>query len=194
VPTKLFPSDKAQVVIQGALVTRRLPQAIRYASGSFEIRQYLMTSNLWTEKIIDNINWDAHGASHLYHWWQRCYLIKMVHRHLPVGKTVHRRNAKYSPICPGCRTKIKTQDHYIQCLAPSRIQWRIRMLAAVRQVMERLKTDLNLQEMILNCINSAISERAIIIKGPFHNALDSQSKIGWIDMIQGYWSSTWQIA
>jgi hypothetical protein len=68
------------------------------------------------------------------------------------------------------------------------------MLAAVRQVMERLKTDSNLQEPILNCIDSAIAERANIINGTFNNALDSQSKIGWIDMIRGYWSSSWQIA
>jgi hypothetical protein len=88
----------------------------------------------------------------------------------------------------------KTQNHYIQCQAPSRIQWRIQLLASVRQVMERLNTDSNLQETILNCIDSAITERAVISNGPFSNALESQSDIGWIDMLRGYWSNKWQVA
>jgi hypothetical protein len=99
---KLFPSAKAQLIINDAPVTRKIPQAIRLTDGSIEIRKYLLERNLWTEHILGNIYWEAHGASHSYHRPQQCYLIKLCHHHLPIGQTLHRRNDKYSPTCPGC--------------------------------------------------------------------------------------------
>jgi hypothetical protein len=41
-------------------------------------------------------------------------LVKMCHRHLPIGQTLHRRNSKYTPTCPGCLTEHKTQDHFLK--------------------------------------------------------------------------------
>jgi hypothetical protein len=52
----LFPSAKAQLIIDNASVTRKIPQSIRYAAGSAEIRKYLQERNPWTESILDNIH------------------------------------------------------------------------------------------------------------------------------------------
>jgi exonuclease III len=191
---ELFPTAKAQLIIKTTSVTRKLPQAIRFAAGSIGIRAYLKERNLWTEATLDGINWEAHGASHNYHRPMRCYLIKLCHRHLPVGQTLHRRNGKYSATCPGCRLEPETQHHYIVCKAQSRIQWRIKLIAQLRQQMENLKTDPNLQEAILNCIDSALGEREIHTTGPFREALEAQSRIGWVGMLRGYWSNAWQQA
>jgi hypothetical protein len=91
----LFPSAKAQLLINEKTITRKLPQAIRFAAGSIGIRAYLRERNEWTEPILDSVNWEAHGAGHSHHRPQRCYLIKLCHRHLPLGQKLHRRNAKY---------------------------------------------------------------------------------------------------
>jgi hypothetical protein len=84
----LFPSAKAQLIIQNASVTRKIPQAIRYAVGSKDIQSYLMERNMWSRITIEDIHWDAHGASHSHHRPQRCFLVKLCHRHLPLGVTL----------------------------------------------------------------------------------------------------------
>jgi hypothetical protein len=61
--------------------------------------------------------------------------------------------------------------------------------------MEALKTGTNLIEVIINCINNAMADRAIIVTtGPFQKVLESQYRIGWLAMLQGYWSREWQQA
>jgi hypothetical protein len=146
------------------------------------------------EKTLDDVNWEAHGASHSFHRPQKCYLVKLCHRHLPIGQTLNRRDKKYSPTCPGCRIDPETQLHYIQCKAPSRIEWRLKLLTALRKQMEVLQTNPNLQECIINCIDAALSNRAILISGPFTKALTAQSEIGWVSMLRGHWSKEWQQA
>jgi hypothetical protein len=63
----LFPSAHAQLIIGNSSVTCKLPQAIRFAAGSIKIRKYLMQRNNWTIQTPDNVNLEAHGASHSYH-------------------------------------------------------------------------------------------------------------------------------
>jgi hypothetical protein len=41
----LFPSAKAQLIINGKLITHKIPQVICFAVGSLQIRQYLMERN-----------------------------------------------------------------------------------------------------------------------------------------------------
>jgi hypothetical protein len=58
--------------------------------------------------------------------------------------------------------------------------------------MERHKTDTNLQETIVNCIDSTLSDRDINRTGPFTETLEAQYQIGWEEMLRGYWSTQWQ--
>jgi hypothetical protein len=86
----LFPSAKAQLIIKDASVIRKTPQAIRYAAGSTAIWQYSMERNTWSEQIVNDIHWEAHGAGHSHHRPHSCYLVKFYHRHLPLGTKLHR--------------------------------------------------------------------------------------------------------
>jgi hypothetical protein len=188
----LFPSAKAQLLINDVSITRKIPQSIRFAAGLGPIKKYLKTCNTWTDQILDKVDWEAHGNSRSSHRSHRCYLVKLCHRHLPLGKTLHRRNGKYSPICPGCREHIEDQHHYLQCTAPSRIQWRVKMFTQVRTQLQRNRTNEHLQETIIDCLDKALSGRAIIPTGPFSSAIESQARIGWLGLLRGYWSVQWQ--
>jgi hypothetical protein len=190
----LFPSASAQLLIAEASITRNIPQAIRFAAGTTALKEYLMERNTWTKTIMNDIDWEAHGASHSHHQPQRSYLVKLCHRHLPLGVKLHRRAPKYSPFCPGCRDNLETHHHYLTCTADSRIQWRIGLLAHLRQYMVRTSTDGGLQETILDCLDRAMASRPIHPHGPFHQAIEAQAKIGWLSMLQGYWSQEWQAA
>jgi hypothetical protein len=148
----LFPSAKVQLIINDDSITWKLPLVIHYAAGSIHIRPFLMKQNEWTEQILDSINWDAHGAGHLYHQPHRCYIVKLCHCHLPIGKNLHHCDNKYSPTCPGCHNATKDQNHYLECEAPSCIAWRIPLITALQKQMKWLKSDEQLQETILNVI------------------------------------------
>ncbi len=190
----LFPSAKAQLLIHNVSITRKIPQSIRYAAGSKEIKRYLMDRNMWPRTTMEDIHWDAHGAAHSYHRPQRCFLVKLCHRHLPLGVKLHRRDPKYPPTCPGCQDDLETHHHFITCKAASRIQWRIALLAQLRQHMTFTKTDDILKETILDCLDRTMAQRPIYTHGPFRQALEAQEKIGWVRMLQGYWSKEWQAA
>lgn len=190
----LFPSAKAQLIIKGKSVTRKLPFAIRYEAGSIGIRTYLKDRNSWTERTLDDIHWDSHGSSHSFHRPQRCFLIKLCHRHLPLGQTLHRRDSKYPSTCPGCREELETQAHFLKCNGDSRIAWRVKLLTELRQQMTKLHTASNLQEAILSCLDNSLAGRTNPTRGSFGTALLAQAHIGWTAMFRGYWSLEWQKA
>jgi hypothetical protein len=189
----LFPSAKCQLILDGASVTRKLPQAIRFQAGAAPMREYLMKRNHWDRATLDSISWEAHGASHSYHRGQRVFLIKLCHRHLALGKKLHRRDSKYPATCPGCGDNaLESHDHFIGCSAQSRITWRTELLSATRQHLDQTKTDSNLTESILNALDRALAGRPISVGGPFQQALRAQERIGWRSMLQGYWAKEWQ--
>jgi hypothetical protein len=190
----LFPSAKAQLIIQSASVTRKIPQSIQMEAGSKGIREYLLERNNWTNSTFDDINWDAHGASHAHHRPYQCFLVKLCHRHLPLGETLHRRDTKYPILCPGCRTEPESQNHFLQCAAPSRIAWRIKLLTRLKQQMKQMKTNEQFQATIIECLDKTLSDRDQSTTGPFRSALEAQQRIGWLRMIKGHWSNEWQKA
>ncbi len=52
----LFPSAKAQLLIHNVPITRKIPQSIRYAAGSTEIKRYLIDRNMWPRATMEDIN------------------------------------------------------------------------------------------------------------------------------------------
>ena len=190
----LFPTAKCQLILAGASITRRIPQAIRFQAGAKDIQEYLRERNKWTQDTLDEIDWTAHGAAHSHHRSHRCFLVKLCHRHLPTGKTLHRRDNKYPSRCPGCNEAEESHDHFIGCPAPSRITWRVQLLTAMRQLFKMTKTGDSLQALIIDVLDRAMAGRPISVSGPFERALRSQERIGWRAMLHGHWSVEWQTA
>jgi hypothetical protein len=156
------------------------------------MRAYLMKRNNWDVETLDSISWEAHGNSHSAHHGQRVTLIKLCHRHLPLGKKLNRCDGKYPATCPGCIDSLESHDHFIGCTAPSRIKWCTDLLSATRQQLNCTKTDSNLTEAILNVLDRAIAGRPISAGGPFQRALRAQERIGWRSLLQAYWAMEWQ--
>jgi hypothetical protein len=189
----LFPSAKCQLLLGGETVTRKVPNAIRFQAGAGPIRKYLMKRNQWCETTLDSIDWMAHGAAHSYHRTHQSFLIKLCHRHLPLGRTLHRRDNKYPATCPVCGDETETHDHFVGCKGTTRIKWRTDTLTAIRKQMEKTKTDTNLSEAIINVMDRAMAGRPISVHGPFEMALRAQERIGWRGMFQGHWAMEWQL-
>jgi hypothetical protein len=179
----LFPTARCQLILDGRSITRKIPQAIRHQAGLGDLQTYLMEQNNWTLNTFHEINWEAHGKAHSHHRDQRCYLIKLCHRHLPTGQTLHRRDEKYPARCPGCNNTDESHDHYIGCDAASRIKWRLQLLAALKKQLQTGQTAEPLQDLIVDVIDRAVAGRPISVAGPFEQILRSQERIGWRAML-----------
>ena len=57
-----------------------------------------------------------------------------------------------------------------------------------------MSTDESLQEIIIDCLDRAMADRPIYPHRTFCQAMEAQAKIGWVHMLQGYWSLEWQKA
>jgi hypothetical protein len=57
----LFPTAKCQLIIAGKLITRKIPQAIRYQAGLENIQTYLMERNKWNQATFHEIAWEPMG-------------------------------------------------------------------------------------------------------------------------------------
>jgi hypothetical protein len=158
------------------------------------IQPYLMKQNEWTEHTMNDIHWDSHGSSHSHYRPQWCFLVKLCHRHLPLGQTLHRHDSKYPSICPGCRTASESQDHFIQCSVPPQITWRIALLSNLQTQMSQMKMDMSLQETLLDCIDRSPSNRDQTMVDTFRPAMKAQQWIGWLGLFWDYWTKEWQHA
>jgi hypothetical protein len=56
----------------------------------------------------------------------------------------------------------------------------------------QIRTNEHLQVIIVDSIDKALSGRSITHNGPFQSAIESQAQIGWLGLLQGHWSQTWQ--
>ncbi len=153
-----------------------------------------MRRNQWDCDTLKSVNWQAQGAAHSNLRERRNFLIKLCHRHLPIGKCLHRRDSKYPPTCPGCCTEIENHDHFIGCNEQSRIKWRTEILTAIRTQLKKTKTNTKLEETIVHVIDRAMAGRPISVHGTFTEALRAQERIGWRSLLQGHWASEWQDA
>ncbi len=188
----LFPTAQCQLIVNGNSVTRKIPQMIRYQAGVGEIQKYLLERNQWNIETFNKIDWEAHGKAHSHHRTHQNYLLKLCHRHLPIGRTLHRRDGKYPARCPGCNSTDETHEHYLGCDAASRIKWRLDFLSAMTKQMKFTKTMEPLQDLMIDVLDRAMAGRPISVNGPYEQILRSQERIGWRAMLHGYWSTEWQ--
>jgi hypothetical protein len=70
----LFPSAKYQLLLQGATVHRKLPNAIQYQADIGPLHKYLREPNSWSQETLETIHWwTAHGSAHSHHRAQQCF-------------------------------------------------------------------------------------------------------------------------
>jgi hypothetical protein len=88
----------------------------------------------------------------------------------------------------------ESQNHFLQCAAPSQIAWRIKLLTRLKQQMQHMNTNKQFQATIIECLDKTLSDRDQLTAGPIRSALEAQQRIGWLGMIEGHWSNEWQKA
>jgi hypothetical protein len=135
----VFPSAVCQLDVSDATVSRKVQAALRYSAMAPAMSKYLKDRNDWDEATYASVCWPAFSSAR-YSTPNSRFVPKYSHRHLPVGGKANRNDPKYSPCCPACSSPLETNEQFLLCKAPSRIQWRQQFLASLERELSRLYT------------------------------------------------------
>jgi hypothetical protein len=152
--------------------------------------EYLKDRNDWDDATYESVSWPAFSAARFATPNSR-FLKNFSHRHLPVGDKANRNDAKYSPCCPACSNPCETNEHFLLCKAPSRLQWRRKFLPSLKKELTRLFTSPTMVTFFIETINRLLDGKIISRTGTFHEIAQSQQRIGWMTIFRGFWSHKW---
>lgn len=110
---------------------------------------------------------------------------------------IRRYGIKYSAACPSCGCDEETCKHLTQCPAEPRNQWRLQFITKLRQLLDKLDTHPQLQQLLVEAMYHVI--RGIPEHpAPFpfqdfglHEVFIAQDDIGWDQLLLGRFSTHW---
>ena len=148
-----------------------------------------------TDQALEEVDWDSHtmavGRSQL----SQPFLVKMLHQILPVGMLIHRYDpVKYTIDCPTCREHSETYDHLFQCCHPSRAGWKSQLKATLIKFTDDTNSHHLLQDILVTGIHNWINGLPFPTNQyppDWHELIDSQSQIGWKQLLLGRFSVKW---
>jgi hypothetical protein len=154
------------------------------------LTQYLKDRNDWDDETYSSVCWPAFSSARFSTSNSR-FVPKYSHRHLPVGEKANRNDSKYSPSCPACSAPLETNEHFLLCMAPSRVQWRQHFLSSLERELTRLYTSPTMITFLKETIDRLLDGKIISCTGTFRDIVVSQNRIGWMSLFRGFWSHKW---
>jgi hypothetical protein len=186
----MFPSAVCQLDVNEETVSRKIQASLRFSAMSPDMIQYLKDRNDWDDATYASVSWSAFSSARFSTFNSR-FVPKYSHRHLPVGEKANRNDVKYSSCCPACSAPIETNEHFLLCAAPSRLQWRQQFLASLENELTRLYTSPVMITYLRETIDCLLDGKIISCTGTFHAIAVSQNRIGWMTLFRGFWSQKW---
>jgi hypothetical protein len=135
-------------------------------------------------KELSNIDWKSHShAIRSVPIPNRTFLIKFLHRWLPVGKRVHQYNPSIYPShCPSCLLPIEDFDHTFRCPSPLRRRWQINLRHDLFKLFQRPNTDPVLPNIVIDGLFQWFRQTPQTQQSfspTYDELIISQGQIGW---------------
>jgi hypothetical protein len=116
--------------------------------------------------------------------------LKFVHKWLSTGKNMHREKAANLPSCPSCAHELEDNMHLFACHHPQQEKLQQELLLYItKQQYEKGMPELAqlLEWALLNCCHSETwtADKKTLHPKQLHNAIKSQNKIGWHQILYG---------
>jgi hypothetical protein len=141
------------------------------------------------------IDWDVHSAALRARPNRSVQLTKLCYELLPTAKRVHLNDRRNSPDCPRCLSNIESIDHLLQCPVPARLEWAVSTLRQLTTVSVNRSEH---HDIILDIFVSGLehwmagtSLSQASYPSAFHDLIQSQSSIGWNQLLRGRVSILW---
>ena len=189
----LYPAAQCSLQLAESTITRSHKQALYHHAFASVLREHILQSRSW--KSTDKIDWDFFSAFCIKQTRSLQFLLKWIHRLLPIGAVLHRRQASSSPFCPACG-HLETYLHFLVCNHSSRIPLHRQLISNLRKCLSTISTDPNLKTILLEGINQHFSPNEPLFppaSSKYHRLVQSQSDLGWDNLLRGFISTEWMI-
>ena len=189
----LYPAAQCSLQLAESTITRSHKQALYHHAFASVLREHILQSRSW--KSTDKIDWDFFSAFCIKQTRSLQFLLKWIHRLLPIGAVLHRRQASSSPFCPACG-HLETYLHFLVCNHSSRIPLHRQLISNLRKCLSTISTDPNLKTILLEGINQHFSPNEPLFppaSSKYHRLVQSQSDLGWDNLLRGSISTEWMI-
>ena len=192
-----LPCSPAYLWIAGQTITSRYKTRIREASTIPNLKQYMCKRFGWSKDTMNDIDWDVYKRLVAAQRHNHIIMVKHFHAISPTGHFANRNQPHLPRGCPSCPCPDETNDHIITCPATSRSQWR---LSTTTQLFNKIsttwQTDPVLEAIISDGLlrvhnNLAPSVPCENYHPSYHQLIESQNQIGWIQIYRGKWSREW---
>jgi hypothetical protein len=169
---------------------KNVQASLRFSAMAPEMSTYLQARNDWSEATYESVCWPAFSSARFSTSNSR-FVPKYSHRHLPVGEKAHRNDSKHSPCCPACSAPLETNEHFLLCKAPSRLQWQQKFLASLERELTRIYTSPTMITFLKETIDRLLDGKIVSCAGTFQDIAVSQNRIGWMSVFRGFGSKQW---
>ena len=105
----------AYVSIVGNTITSNFAPELRQAASLAALEIYLSGKYSWLGLIYTNIDWTAHYTSIKKSSMPHKFIIKFIHRWLPIRNMTHRYHTKYDAKCPSCSHDTEDINPFLWC-------------------------------------------------------------------------------
>lgn len=203
IPYSIFPTTKIQLRLDDQAITSNYKECLRTAYLTQDMHEYYQQKFNWESSVVDDIWWDTFGNTikRLSHT-DRQKIQKFHIRRLPSNKRRHLLCSSASEFCMHCPLHTETNDHILQCgnCSAERLQLKDDWILKLFDYLSEDHTPNSVRTTIIVALNSWLNNAPIppisaivpdasteLIK-----AYQSQTQIGWDNLIKGrlsiYWS------
>ena len=120
------------------------------------------------------------------------FIIKFIHRWLPIRNMTHMYHTKYDAKCPSCSHNTEDINHFLWC--PTCHEWKTSLFTRLAQYFSHMSTQPALANLLQECLRQWLhtDSPAFLNPSPQHTKLlTQQAEIRWDQLFRGWFSKQW---
>jgi hypothetical protein len=194
---------KVSILINGLRIIGQYDAMIRYHINGYHLRQYMQQKFEWTDTDWNSV--DLHLFSQFHQslpFQKQIQRMKFVYNQQPLGYRLSQQAMVASPtieLCPCCQQQTEDQCHMLQCLSNPARQDALQKFQKALHSGELHALFYLISYGVLQWFSGTVptpSEWDLRGYPPhmipsINEALQSQTGIGWLSGIKGFWSKDW---
>ena len=179
--------------------TKGYDAVMRHQATQPGLSKHIQERYGWSQRVMDNVNWSAHGSSLRKQLKRKTHYTKLVHGILPTCKNLHRKDTLRNK-CPLCKDVVEDWRHILTCPHQSRADWRTQLIPALAEKCNSLRTrpllSVILCDGLKGWLTHSLTSYAYELNPSAYPAdvrrlIRQQNEIGWQQMFLGRFSQEW---
>jgi exonuclease III len=182
-------------LLNGVTITGHYKRAIRFAASGDALSTHLCNKYEWSDETFLQVDWSSHSKAIGHFIQNKTSIIKLIHGILPTNKRLHRYQTAHPHHCPTCFEPQEDTHHLFICHHITRATWRTTFIDRLYDHLDHTKTKPNLAHMLAQTfvkIFDTNQDPSTTFTYPYSYLKQSQTAIGWDQMLYGRFSIEWK--